>query len=99
VLPSEIQQRPGKTNFFPLFQKGLRSLSVEDLTTRFLQHRENYEPYIDNIAFRDLYRRTLGDDSQNLPQDWLTLWRVISVVAYLNRQQSVNVFRKEVVTM
>jgi asparagine synthase (glutamine-hydrolysing) len=99
ILPGEIQRRPNKIDFFPLFQQGLRSAGVEKLNNIFLFNSENYASYINGNLIRELCTQILSDSSQSLPNDWLALWRVVSVVAWLNRPRPINALRKEVLVM
>jgi asparagine synthase (glutamine-hydrolysing) len=83
VLPTEIQQRPGKTNFVPALYNGLIAIDgkrVESL----IAASDELDQYADRQAIESIYKRVSSvPRGQASGQDLLALWNALSLAQWL----------------
>jgi asparagine synthase (glutamine-hydrolysing) len=83
ILPSEIQWRVSKTDFFPSFSYGWLVLEREQLDSIVRDKLEIIRDYVDILALRCLYDRVLQRRSLKKAADVLTLWKYVSLALWL----------------
>ena len=98
ILPSEVQWRRTKSNFFPSFARGLKQFRGRRLDD-IVDGSPGFKDYVDIGAFRKAFQRSVSLGSQDAPDNAFAVWRALDLALWLQHDyQGSTASRKEMAT-